>query len=40
MGKGKLQETKKIRELIDKIVNIQEQRNKILAELSDYLKKT
>jgi len=40
MGKGKLQETKKIRESIDKIVNIQEQRNKILAELSDYLKKT
>jgi len=40
MGKEKLQETKKIRESIDKIVNIQEQRNKILAELSDYLKKT
>lgn len=40
MGREKLQETKRIRESIDKIVIVQEQRNKILAELSDYLKKT
>lgn len=40
MEREKLQETKRIRESIDKMVIVQEQRNKILAELSDYLKKT
>jgi len=35
MGK-ELQETKKIHESIDKIVNVEKQRNKILAELLDY----
>lgn len=40
MGREKLQETKRIRESIDKMVIVQEQRNKILAELSDCLKKT
>lgn len=40
MGREKLQETKRIRESIDKMVIVQEQRNKILVEHSDYLKKT
>lgn len=40
MGREKLQETKRIRESIDKMVIVQEQRNKILTELSDYFKKT
>jgi len=39
VGKERLQESKKLRESLDEMVQIQKERNKILAEISESLKK-
>lgn len=39
VGKERLEESKKLRQSLDKMVQIQEERNKILAELSECLKR-
>jgi len=39
VGKERLQESKKLRESLDEMVQVQKERNKILAEISESLKK-
>jgi len=40
VGKERLQESKKLRESLEEMVNIQKERNKILANISQYLKES